>query len=214
MAGPDCGLARAARLALPASPNAENDRHGTAISLRSRRAATGTRQGRPMVITPAMPRHGLPARHAAVPSPVRGGGGGLAMARLTSTVRFRPPTDLRTLSRTQGIFCRMSHATGSATDPAVPGARSRSTRPAHWGRHDPAMPAPPLTSVGRAATAPAYFSMLSAMNRGSPARRTSSRSDLRPASRASAIRESRSGMLAIFSCPASVMTSPARMPFS
>jgi len=59
-----------------------------------------------------------------------------------------------------------------------------------------------------------YSSMLSATKRGSPPRRTSRRSDLRPASRACAMRVSSSPIEATFCWPASVITSPARRPFS
>ena len=54
----------------------------------------------------------------------------------------------------------------------------------------------------------------SATKRGSPPLRTSISRDLRPASLASAIRSSRSAIVATFCCPASVITSPMRRPFS
>ena len=60
---------------------------------------------------------------------------------------------------------------------------------------------------------PGYSSEI-ATKRGSPARRTRSRSDLRPASLASSIRASRSPTALIFCWPASVIRSPARRPFS
>lgn len=57
-------------------------------------------------------------------------------------------------------------------------------------------------------------SMVNATKRGCPFERTKSSSDLRPASRASLMRPSRSAMVIKACWPASVMTSPARKPFS
>ena len=53
-----------------------------------------------------------------------------------------------------------------------------------------------------------------ATKRGSPARRTNNKIDVRPASWASATRSSRSEIDVIFCWPASVIRSPARTPFS
>lgn len=59
-----------------------------------------------------------------------------------------------------------------------------------------------------------FSSTESATKRGSPSRRISSSSDLRPACFASSMRACRSASVATFCCPASAITSPERRPFS